>query len=47
MSSQKKIILPKFTTETPYKTRKNKVQMWQIVTSVEKNQQAINVFSNL
>ena len=43
MSSQKKT-LPKFTTETPYKTWKNKVQIWQIVTSVEKNQQAINIF---
>ena len=30
---------PKFTTESPYKTYK--VQMWQIVTSVEENQQAI------
>ena len=42
MQSQMKT-LPKFTTETPYKTWKNKVQMWQIVTSVEKNQ-AINIF---
>ena len=28
----------KFTTETPYKTWKNEVQMWQIITSVEKKQ---------
>ena len=46
MSSEKKT-LPKFTTETPYKTWKNKVQMWQIVTSVEKNQQAIILFEFL
>ena len=43
MSSQKKN-LPKFTTETPYKTWKNNVQMWQIEASVEKNQQAIIIF---
>ena len=43
MSSQKKTP-PKFTTETPYKTWKNKVEMWQIVTSVEKKQQAIIIF---
>ena len=43
MSSLKKN-LPKFTTEIPYKTWKNKVQMWQLVTSVEKNQQAIIIF---
>ena len=43
MSSQKKT-LPKFTTKTSCKTWKNKVQMWQIVTLVEKNQQAITIF---
>ena len=44
MLSQKKT-LPKFASEIPHETWKNKVQMWQIVvTSVEKNQQAIIVF---
>ena len=43
ISSQKETP-PKFTTETPYKTWKNKIQMWQIVTSAEKNQQAIIIF---
>ena len=44
MLSQNKYPPPKFTNETPYKTQKNKVPMWQIVTSVWKNQQAIIIF---
>ena len=41
------MILSKFTTEIPDKTWKNKVQMEQIVTSVEKNQQAIIFLESL
>lgn len=37
MSSQKKTP-PKFTTDTPYKTWKNRIQIWQLVTSAEKKQ---------
>ena len=43
MSSLKKTP-SKFITESPHKTWKNKVHMWQIVTSVEKNQQAIIIY---
>ena len=44
MSSQKKT-LPKLATEVPHETWEKKFQMWQIVvTSVEKNQQAIIIF---